>query len=512
MTVSTQHHPSMWTMPLMECGSFLLGYHWWVKVSGGRGGGPPPPGVNAIWMSIGANLVSDTACQPSIWTGIHKQGWFLLHPPGYGTCTILGSSFAHGTWWTPAGWNSIVSTYGMGWIPSIFLYCYWNCCWCHQPMCFQCLCPTSPIAVYCIYSHQVTVSLFASTIDTVWQFGIVSYFVHWVTIGSSPAHEVTTHQFLADPLVHVTTAPLPSALSYTNVYMDDFISLVQGNHWHWQMVQCILMHAVDKVFSTPLLSEGPQHKEPLSVKKMLPPNYWASPAPHCPPANYLWWTSWHPSCVHLSVIRDKSWVNWGACCWLFPVDMGFLVSYKLASDLPTNTGCTRIHTCMPIGWFWIPGTWPGSTSHSTGRDKHWFTCHHWFGGCFRTRHGRHVVHHGWWPSFLARTFPRWHHCPPCLQLWSFRRSHQQWLWVDGHCCPPRYPGSTVWCSWGFHFYPKWQHPSSFPFYERFHHLSWSCCIPSLYFQSTPMISLIQFQLSVSLGAGQCYGRWCIPFI
>jgi hypothetical protein len=29
------------------------------------------------------------------------------------------------------------------------------------------------------------------------------------------------------------------------------------------------MHAVDKVFSTPLLSEGPQHKEPLSVKKML---------------------------------------------------------------------------------------------------------------------------------------------------------------------------------------------------------------------------------------------------
>jgi hypothetical protein len=35
------------------------------------------------------------------------------------------------------------------------------------------------------------------------------------------------------------------------------------------MGQCILMHAVDKVFSTPLLSEGPQHKEPLSVKKML---------------------------------------------------------------------------------------------------------------------------------------------------------------------------------------------------------------------------------------------------
>jgi hypothetical protein len=66
-------------------------------------------------------------------------------------------------------------------------------------MCFQCLCPTSPVGVYCIYSHQVTVSLFASTINTVWQFGIISYFVHWATIGSSPAHKVTTHQFLASP-------------------------------------------------------------------------------------------------------------------------------------------------------------------------------------------------------------------------------------------------------------------------------------------------------------------------
>lgn len=50
--------------------------------------------------------------------------------------------------------------------------------------------------------------------------------------------------------------------------MDDFISLVQGNRRRRRMVRRILMNAVDEVFRRPEPSEGPQHKEPLSVKKM----------------------------------------------------------------------------------------------------------------------------------------------------------------------------------------------------------------------------------------------------
>jgi len=37
---------------------------------------------------------------------------------------------------------------------------------------------------------------------------------------------------LPEPLSHVTSRPLPNALSYVDVYMDDYICLAQGSHHH----------------------------------------------------------------------------------------------------------------------------------------------------------------------------------------------------------------------------------------------------------------------------------------
>lgn len=70
------------------------------------------------------------------------------------------------------------------------------------------------------------------------------------------------------PSSHTTTTPLQQPLSYNDVYMDDFISLVQGSRRRRRMVRRILMHAVEEVFCTPSPTEGPQHQHPLSVKKM----------------------------------------------------------------------------------------------------------------------------------------------------------------------------------------------------------------------------------------------------
>ena len=83
----------------------------------------------------------------------------------------------------------------------------------------------------------------------------------------SPA-KVQPVSSLPAPSTHVTTAPLPSALSYIDVYMDDYIALAQGNRRRRRMIRRILMHAVEEVFSVPGPTEGPQHKDPLSVKKM----------------------------------------------------------------------------------------------------------------------------------------------------------------------------------------------------------------------------------------------------
>jgi hypothetical protein len=62
---------------------------------------------------------------------------------------------------------------------------------------------------------------------------------------------MVTISLLPAPPTSVTTSSLSAPLSYIDVYMDDFVGLVQGNCWHWCMVWHILMHVVEEVFCTP---------------------------------------------------------------------------------------------------------------------------------------------------------------------------------------------------------------------------------------------------------------------
>jgi hypothetical protein len=72
-------------------------------------------------------------------------------------------------------------------------------------------------------------------------------------------------------------APLPAAaipsrqphtlpLSYTNVYVDDFCNLVQGNACQRHIARRILFHAIDEVIR-PLDPSHDFHQEPISIKK-----------------------------------------------------------------------------------------------------------------------------------------------------------------------------------------------------------------------------------------------------
>jgi len=72
---------------------------------------------------------------------------------------------------------------------------------------------------------------------------------------------------LPEPPTSVTTSPLPGPLSYIDVYMDDFMGLVQGNRRRRRVVRRILMKAIEEVFQPPATAT-PFEKEPISVKKM----------------------------------------------------------------------------------------------------------------------------------------------------------------------------------------------------------------------------------------------------
>lgn len=74
-------------------------------------------------------------------------------------------------------------------------------------------------------------------------------------------------------------APLPAAavpsrqphalpLSYTDVYVDDFCNLVQGNARRRRIARRILFHAIDEVIR-PLDPSHDFHQEPISIKKLL---------------------------------------------------------------------------------------------------------------------------------------------------------------------------------------------------------------------------------------------------
>jgi hypothetical protein len=57
-------------------------------------------------------------------------------------------------------------------------------------------------------------------------------------------------------------------LSYTDVYVDDFCNLVQGNARRRRVARRILFHAIDEVIR-PLDPSHEFHQEPISIKKLL---------------------------------------------------------------------------------------------------------------------------------------------------------------------------------------------------------------------------------------------------
>jgi hypothetical protein len=57
-------------------------------------------------------------------------------------------------------------------------------------------------------------------------------------------------------------------LAYTDVYVDDFCNLVQGNARRRRVARRILFHAIDEVLR-PLDASHAFHQEPISVKKLL---------------------------------------------------------------------------------------------------------------------------------------------------------------------------------------------------------------------------------------------------
>ena len=60
---------------------------------------------------------------------------------------------------------------------------------------------------------------------------------------------------------------LPNPLHYVDVYVDDFISLVQGNARRRTMVRRHLMHTIDEIFAPLAADAPPLMQEPMSVKK-----------------------------------------------------------------------------------------------------------------------------------------------------------------------------------------------------------------------------------------------------
>ena len=62
--------------------------------------------------------------------------------------------------------------------------------------------------------------------------------------------------------------PLKKPLADVDVFVDDFIGLVQGNRHQRKKVRRILLHAIDDIFEPPGPNE-PHRKEPSSLKKLL---------------------------------------------------------------------------------------------------------------------------------------------------------------------------------------------------------------------------------------------------
>ena len=67
------------------------------------------------------------------------------------------------------------------------------------------------------------------------------------------------------PTALPTQRPLAKPLAYTDVFVDDFLALVQGNAHRRRQARRALLHAVDQVFAEP---ETPDRPQPISEKKL----------------------------------------------------------------------------------------------------------------------------------------------------------------------------------------------------------------------------------------------------
>jgi hypothetical protein len=65
------------------------------------------------------------------------------------------------------------------------------------------------------------------------------------------------------------TGRLSPPVKSWEVYVDDFIGMVQGNRQHRQHVKRVLLHALDSVFRKLDTTDGPHRQEPALIKKMM---------------------------------------------------------------------------------------------------------------------------------------------------------------------------------------------------------------------------------------------------
>lgn len=72
---------------------------------------------------------------------------------------------------------------------------------------------------------------------------------------------------LAAPAFLYSSQPLSQPLAEVELYMDDYIGLVQGHQRRRRCVKRVLMHTIDEIFR-PWDPSETAHQEPMSVKKM----------------------------------------------------------------------------------------------------------------------------------------------------------------------------------------------------------------------------------------------------
>jgi hypothetical protein len=84
----------------------------------------------------------------------------------------------------------------------------------------------------------------------------------------SPVHvSGPAHLPLPAPVTQLHTHTHP--VKVTDVYIDDFIGMVQGSSNHWRHVKQILLHSLDEVLRRLDPSHNPYRQDPTLIRKML---------------------------------------------------------------------------------------------------------------------------------------------------------------------------------------------------------------------------------------------------